>query len=77
MRHIPEGLKDEKDAIALLARKHGSWLVTLEIGAEVVTVLMESPVAVDEMISLELRKAEEERAVEQATKTKNNTETPN
>lgn len=55
--------------MALLARKHGSWLVTLGIKAEVVTVLVESPAAVKEMVLFEVLKAEEERAVEQATKT--------
>lgn len=55
--------------MALLARKHGSWLVTLGMKVEVVTVIVDSPAAVKEMALFEVLKAEEESAVEQATKT--------
>lgn len=47
--HVPEGLKEEKDATAPAARRHGSWLVILGIKAELVTLLVEAPAVVEEM----------------------------
>lgn len=73
MCSVPEGLKEEKDATALLARKQGSCLVTLGIEAEFVRVL-EKFIAATETVSPDALKADEETALEQATKTKTQTE---
>lgn len=73
MCSIPEELKEEKDATALLARKQGSWPVTLGIEAEFVTVLEEF-IAVTETVPPDALKADEETALEQARKTKTQTE---
>lgn len=74
-RGVPEGFKEEKDAMALLARKHGSWLVTLGIEADVVTVLAESPAAVEETVLSDDLTTKEGRAVEHVMETKKHTET--
>ena len=66
-----------KDATARLARKHGSWLVALGIEAEAVEIFFDSPTTLEEIVLPDVLKAEEESAVEQATKPQNNTETLN
>lgn len=73
--HLPDGLEAEKDATALLARRHGSWSVALGVWLKVVMFLVESSPAVEELVPLDGSNAEEGRAVEHATKTKGNTET--
>lgn len=64
-----------KDAIARLARKHGSWLVALGIEADAVAILFDSPATLEGIVLPDVLKVDEERAVEQATKPQKNTET--